>query len=74
MQVIPLGSHDLFLAQIEQVYIGEEYFREDGSIDEGKMKLVSYVHGQYRAVGDELGFFGFSVAGDKALRRRSEKK
>ena len=68
--VLPLGSHDLFLADITQVCVQEQYFTESGSIDEQKMKLVGYVHGKYRALGAEIGFFGFSIARKKILRRR----
>ena len=69
-QVLPLGSHDLFLAEILQVYVKDEFFTPTGAIDEQAMRLVAYVHGKYRALGDELGFFGWSIAGEKALRRR----
>ena len=72
--VVPLGSHDLFLGEIVQVSVGEAYFREDGSINEAAMQLIAYVHGNYRALGEELGFFGYSVAGEAALRRRREGK
>ena len=70
-QIIPLGSHDLFLAEIVQVHVQDQFFREDGSIDEQAMKLVSFVHGKYRELGAEIGFFGFSVAGDAARKRRT---
>lgn len=70
-QVLPLGTHDLFIAEIVQVHVNERYFREDGSIDEQAMELVAYVHGKYRALGSELGFFGYSVASEDALKRRS---
>lgn len=73
-QVIPLGSHDLFLAEILQVHVQEAFFRPDGSIDEAAMQLVGFVHGKYRALGPEIGFFGFAVAGDAALRRRMPAK
>lgn len=73
-QVIPLGSHDLFLAEILQVNVQDNYFRPDGSIDEAAMQLVGFVHGKYRALGPEIGFFGFAVAGDAALRRRMPAK
>ncbi len=69
-EILPLGSHDLFLAEITQVCVQEKYFTDTGSIDERQMKLVSYVHGKYRALAGELGFFGFSVAGKEALLRR----
>lgn len=69
-EILPLGSHDLFLAEIVQVCVQERYFTPSGSIDEGAMKLLGYVHGKYRALGGELGFFGFSVASREALLRR----
>ena len=73
-QITELGSHDLFLAEVVDVNIAEEYFTESGSIDEEKMQLVGYVHGKYRALGDVLGFFGYSIASDEALRRRGLKR
>lgn len=69
-QILPLGSHDLFLAEIAEVCVGEAFFTETGAIDEKKMRLVAYVHGKYRALADEIGFFGYSVANPAALRRR----
>jgi len=68
-----LGSHDLFLATIVQVSVQERYFLADGSIDESAMQLVGYVHGKYHALGDALGFFGYSVASPEALERRMKK-
>ena len=69
-QVIELGSHDLFLAEVRQVSIQDRYFRPDGSINEEAMDLVSYVHGKYRALGGVLGFFGYSLASPEVRRRR----
>lgn len=73
-QVIELGSHDLFLADIVQVSVADRYFREDGSIDEEAMQLVSYVHGKYRALSDVMGFFGYAVASPQAKKRRGLKE
>jgi len=72
-QILPLGSHDLFLAEITQVCVGEEYFTETGAINEKRMALVCYVHGKYRSLADEIGFFGFSVAKEDVRRRRMGK-
>ena len=73
-QVIELGSHDLFLAEVKQVSIQDRYFRPDGSIDEEAMELVGYVHGKYRALSEVLGFFGYSIASPKAKKRRGFKE
>ena len=71
-EIVPLGSHDLFLADIVEVCVGDAFFTETGAIDEKRMNLVGYVHGKYRALGDEIGFFGYSVANPEALKRRME--
>lgn len=73
-QIIELGSHDLFLAEVKQVSIQDRYFRPDGSINEEAMDLVGYVHGKYRALGEVLGFFGYSIASPRARKRRGLKE
>lgn len=72
-KIVPLGSHDLFLAEVMEVSIQNQFFTDTGAIDEGRMKLVSYVHGKYRATGEPLGFFGYSIASEEALKRRMTK-
>jgi len=69
-QTITLGSHVMLVAEILDVCIRNVFFRADGSLDEQAMQLVAYVHGKYRALSDELGFFGYSVAGPDVLKRR----
>lgn len=69
-KVIPLGSHDLFLGEVVEVCVRDEFFLPYGSIDERAMALVAYAHGKYRGLGDELGFFGYSVASEDVLARR----
>ena len=74
-QVITLGSHDMFLAAVEEVYVRDDLFREDGSIDLSRAEFVAYAHGEYYPLGAEaLGFFGYSVAGEDALARRLHRK
>ena len=69
-RVIELGSHDLFLLNIEGVYVADKLFDENGKIDLRKADLVSYSHGEYYSLGKILGFYGYSVAGGEALSRR----
>ena len=69
-QVLELGSHDLFLSQVEQVCVQDRFFRPDGSIDEAAMHLVAYVHGQYYPLDKPMGFFGYSLASPEVLKRR----
>ncbi len=58
-QVIPLGSHDLFLARVEQVYVRDALFDEDGGLHMARANLVGYAHGEYFPLEDRpQGFFG----------------
>ena len=72
--ITPLGSHDLFLAEIVNVCVSESLFDEKGAIDLRKARLVAYSHGEYYTLGDFLGFYGYSVASKEALERRMRKK
>ena len=65
-----LGSHDLFLGVIERVGVKPGVMDDKGRLDYGKMKLVAYNHGNYYALGQALGFFGYSVAAPDVLERR----
>ena len=70
-QRIPLGSHELFLCRVEQVYVQDALFDEDGSLHLGRAQLVAYAHGEYFPLETQpQGFFGYSVAREEVLRRR----
>lgn len=60
-QVIPLGSHDLFLAEIVAIEAEENLFEENGRLALEKAGLFAYAHGEYYALGEKLGSFGYSV-------------
>ncbi len=65
-----LGSHDMYIGRIVSVGVQEELLDETGRIDFGKAQLVGYNHGAYYALGEALGFFGYSVAAPDVLERR----
>lgn len=60
-RVLPLGSHDMFLAKIQAVEVAEELLNENGKLCLNKAHLITYSHGDYLALGKKLGSFGFSV-------------
>ena len=60
-QVLPLGSHDLFLANVVAVHADESYMDEKGRFDLEKAKPIVYSHGDYFGTGKKLGKFGYSV-------------
>ena len=59
--VLNLGSHDMFLADVVAVHVDENLVDENGKIDYSLAKLVNYQHGEYYATGKHLGRFGFSA-------------
>lgn len=69
-QVIELGSHDMFIAEVVSVTVSKDILDETGKICLENAGLVCYSHGDYNALGKKLGFFGFSVASPQAYERR----
>lgn len=59
--VTPLGSHDMFLADIVGVNVDEQYLDENGKLCVDQCNLACYMHGEYFAPGKKLGTFGYSV-------------
>lgn len=59
--VIPLGSHDLFLAKVAAVHADEQYLDEKKKFCLEKANPLVYSHGTYFTCGTEVGTFGFSV-------------
>lgn len=71
-QIIPLGSHDMFLADIIGVVVDEELLDEKGKLRLDRAGLATYAHGDYFALGKKIGSFGFSVR--KRKKRPNPKK
>lgn len=67
-EVISLGSHDMFLADVVNVNVDEAYMEEDGSFQLNKAHPLVYSHGTYYKTGQKLGTFGYSV------KKRKRKK
>lgn len=59
--VTPLGSHDMFLAEVLAVDIDDRYMDAKGKFDLNKAGLMVYSHGEYFSLGNCLGTFGYSV-------------
>lgn len=61
VEIIPMGSHDVFIADIVSVSCDESILDEKGKIRFDKADLLAYAHGEYFALGEKLGSFGFST-------------
>ena len=59
--VVPLGTHDMFVADIVSVHVDETLIDPNGRLRLAKAGLCAYAHGEYFALGRKIGDFGFSV-------------
>lgn len=64
-QIIPLGTHDMFIAEVVAVQISEKYMDENNKFNLNSTGLMTYSHGEYFSLGEKLGKFGYSVAKKK---------
>lgn len=60
-QTIPLGTHDMFLAEVVAVHADEAYMDEKGKFSFTKANPLVYSHGTYFTLGEKIGSFGYSV-------------
>ena len=63
--IIPMGSHDMFLADIVAVDVDEALVDGNGKLHLERADVVAYAHGDYFELGKRLGSFGYSVAKKK---------
>ena len=64
-EIKPLGSHDMFIAEVVNVIVDDAFLEENGQLNMEKMNLLAYNHGQYFDVSNPRGFFGWSVRKNK---------
>ena len=62
LDVIPQGTHDLFLAEVVGIDVDESLLNEEGKLCLDRAELAAFAHGEYFALGEVIGKFGFSVA------------
>lgn len=70
-EVKPLGSHDLFLAEVTGVTVEDRYLNENGKLELNQAGLITYSHGEYFELGRKAGSFGYSV---RKPARKNQKK
>ena len=72
--VVPLGSHDMFLADIVSIHVASDLIDENGRLRLAKAGLCAYAHGEYFALGRKIGDFGFSVKKKKKKPQYDRRK
>ncbi len=70
--VIPQGSHDMFLADIVAIDVEESLVDAGGKLHLERADLVAYAHGGYYELGRCLGTFGYSVAKKKKHPKKKQ--
>ncbi len=60
-EVISMGSHDVFMADIVSVSCHDELIDSEGKIHFENADLLAYAHGEYYTLGERIGRFGFST-------------
>ena len=59
--IISLGSHDMFLADIVAVDVDDTLVDKQGKLHLERAGLAAFAHGEYFELGRKIGEFGFSV-------------
>lgn len=74
-EVVELGSHHLFMAEVVNVQADTAYIDErTGAFDISKAGLITYANGAYFEVGKPIGKFGFSVMKKKTFKKKNRSK
>lgn len=69
-QIIELGSHDMFLADVVGVAADEKYIDpQTGRFSLESARPIVYLHGAYYKLGEAIGHFGWSVRKKKSVKR-----
>lgn len=73
-QIIKLGTHDMFMADIVGVNAAKELLDNNGRLCLERARLLAYSHGEYYGLGRKLGSFGYSVRKKKQKTNSAKKR
>lgn len=68
--VIALGTHDMFIADIVSVSVDDGILDENGKLCMERANLCAYAHGEYFALGEKVGEMGFSASKKKPFVKK----
>lgn len=72
-EIVELGSHHMFIADIVGIDAAKELLDDKGRLALDKAGLLAYAHGEYFALGKKLGSFGYSVKKKgKKIKRKNK--
>lgn len=67
--IIPLGSHDMFMADIVAVTV-DEALMDGEKLCINRAHLCAYAHGEYYELSNRIGKFGFSAKKNKPTNKK----
>lgn len=70
--IIPMGSHHMFLADIVAVDVDESIVDKEGRLCLDKAGLAAFAHGEYFELGKKIGSFGFSAKKKRTPHRKGK--
>lgn len=59
-QILPLGTHDFFVAEVVAVHVDDSILDENGRIDSLKANPIAYLASGYNSLKEQIGRYGFS--------------
>ncbi|MEG0854450.1 MAG: flavin reductase family protein [Angelakisella sp.] len=71
--MLELGSHHMFLADIVAVDVDEKLLDSTGKLRLDRCELLAFAHGEYYGLGERLGSFGYSVRKKPAKKKKANK-
>lgn len=72
-EIIPLGTHHLFLAEVVNVKAEDRYLNsKTGAFSLEDANLMAYAHGKYYELGKKIGKFGYSVEKKKRKKKKGK--
>lgn len=72
--IISLGSHDMFMADILCVHVDDSLIDKEGKLHLDRAHLTAYAHGEYFELGKKIGSFGFSTKKKKKHKKTTTQK
>ena len=72
--IIELGSHHMFLADIVAVDVDESLVDAKGKLHLERAGLAAFAHGEYFELGKKIGYFGFSADKKHKKGKKTSKK
>ncbi|GAB6171163.1 flavin reductase family protein [Paradesulfitobacterium aromaticivorans] len=59
-QIVPLGNHDIFMADVLAVHYNDEVLDDKGKPDMNLIKPIAFSANEYWSLADRIGTFGYS--------------